>query len=260
MAQAIEQIGGVLAIEQRERRVQADLGRVQAQQAVRDRVERPRPRQRSVAAAGPARAAAAARAGSSPAPRAARTSAAGSAAGRRRARSAPPPGAPASASCRCPRPRRSAAADRQRRRRAAGRGSAWPDRIDRIDGMTGVDRRCGLHRTSLYECSGIANLRFGADVQGGQQDVPAVRAGDDVVGLRPAPDGRLVSAQHHPVDRRGRAARAEREGGEALDRPSACSPRLRTPPWRRRRSPSPRPCVTNDCSVPSSRAVVEGKW
>ena len=46
VAEAIEEIGGVLAIEQRERGVQPRLRRVVAEEAVRDRVEGARPGQR----------------------------------------------------------------------------------------------------------------------------------------------------------------------------------------------------------------------
>ena len=56
MAQAVHQVGGVLAVQQRERRIEADLGGVLAEEAVRDRVERPRPGQRGVGGRGPPRA------------------------------------------------------------------------------------------------------------------------------------------------------------------------------------------------------------
>ena len=152
VAQAIEQIGGVLAIEQRERRVQSDLG-----------ARACRSRRFAIAWNVPAHG-----------------SAASSPCGRRAQQPQRPPGhllrrpprerqqqdPPRVGAARdqrrhpvrqrlrlarCPRPRRSAAGDRRRPRRAAGPGSAWP-RSDWPDGRdwTAVDRRCGVCTAPAY--------------------------------------------------------------------------------------------------------------
>src|SRR4051812_15948418 len=83
----------------------------------------------------------------------------------------------------------------------------------------GRDSGARRMRACYPETRRWAVLRLGADMQRRQQDVPAVRAADDVVGLRPAPDRRVVRAPHGPIDRRGRAARAQRLGGQSVDRP-----------------------------------------
>ena len=151
MADEIDQVGGVLAIVEGERRVEPELGACSRSRRAPMRVERARP---GSAAAAPrpwrrARRRRCARpAASSRPPRAARRSAAGSGAGRRRRRSGARPGAPACGSCPGPAPAMTSSG-----RRSAMLGGAPLVGIELFQiGGIGQINRSGVHDTKHDSC------------------------------------------------------------------------------------------------------------